>query len=85
MDYLKLYYDLSASTYTLEVWGASTKHPDCVNTMKHDRDNGNFTMSPLGTDVSLFQWLLYVASNMIFPTTSEDIVELAMMVRGLTK
>ena len=72
-----LYYDLVLQTYVLEIWGASTKHPDCVMTMKDAVDSGHFSPSILGDDVSLYQWLLYCASTMMWPHSSVKIVELA--------
>lgn len=58
---------------TLEVWGASTKHPDSKFYFS------DFQKSMwVDTDYQIFQWLLECASKMIFPSTAKDIATFAL-------
>lgn len=59
--------------YVLEVWGASTKHPDSI--FFFDR----FEKNPyLENRYQVFQWLLECASKMTWPMSAYKIAELAM-------
>ena len=63
-----------------ELWGASTKHADIIYSMKRDIENGLFTRSPLedNLDSDIFQWLLFVASLLMWRHTAKEIVEIAL-------
>lgn len=59
--------------YVLELWGASTKHPDTIFYFD------NFKKSDFFTDeVQVFQWLLECASKLNFPMHAYAIAEEAM-------
>ena len=65
--------------YTLELWGASTKHPDSSFSMKDyvfpfwaDRNNQE------DVDSLVFQWLLECASKMTFPYHAEQLARYAL-------
>ena len=59
--------------YTLELWGASTKHPDSVF---HYSD---FHRVPYFDDkCQVFQWLLWCASRLTFPFHAKQLVEYAL-------
>ena len=65
--------------YRLELWGASTKHPDSVFNMedfemafwvdKNDQEQ---------IDGQVFQWLLECASKLTFPPHAEELAKYAI-------
>lgn len=58
---------------TLEIWGASTKHPDSKFYFSDFQKTELFS-----EDVQIFQWLCECASKMTFPWTAKKIVEYAL-------
>lgn len=65
---IKVYYDSVNDDYTVECWGASTKHPDSVNKMSWDIEDGKFILNNyIEKKYQVYQWLLYVASQKTFP------------------
>ena len=57
-----------------ELWGASTKHPDirfCFSEWKHKNDF-------LDDEVQVFQWLLWIASNLTWPFHAKELAEYAL-------
>ena len=58
--------------YVLELWGASTKHPDSIFFFDEFKKNDLFD-----DEQQVFQWLLECASKMRFPSTAKQIAELA--------
>ena len=79
MDKYILYSDIKTKDTCLELWGASTKHPDCYFSMNWHCENGKFKKNTLWQDnmFDLYQWLLYIASCVTFPFTAKELVELA--------
>ena len=77
MSDLRLYY--KNDDFVFEIWGGSTKHPDSTFTFSawknreiipDLRDNYDF-------DYAWLQWLSYIASTMLFESTTRDILQLA--------
>lgn len=59
--------------YVLELWGASTKHPDSIF---HYSEWEN--KSPYFEDeYQVYQWLLYCASKLDFPFHAKNLVDYA--------
>ena len=58
-------YKNEENDYVCELWGASTKHPDSIFHMNAD---GEYKKSGLYDDdkYEVFQWLLWIASNLTF-------------------
>lgn len=64
--------------YRLELWGASTKHPDSIFYFSRwENADYLFTM-----DEQLFQWLCYCASCMRFSYHAKQIINFAIDERG---
>lgn len=63
--------------YVCELWGASTKHPDSMYYMNCDRE---YIKSCLYDDdkYEVYQWLLYIASNLTFRTYAKGLAEYAL-------
>lgn len=72
----KLYWN--SDDYVVELWGASTKHPDCVF---HFKDYEKSTWFD-NDSYHIFQWLLEIASKMIFYTTAKEIADFALSMYG---
>lgn len=67
----KLYSDIRTKDTKFELWGGSTKHPDCVYRYS------NFHASeylPRENAFQIFAWICECASRMAFPTTTLEIV-----------
>ena len=77
MDNIKLI--KSDNNYRLELWGASTKHPDVVFDMENDIKEGRFCLCPYeeSKEWNLYQWVLYCASRTMWRTTAIQLVEYA--------
>ena len=66
-------YQTEDGDYILELWAASTKHPDVVF---HFRD---FKKSEFVDEKhQVFQWLLECASKLTFPSHAKDLAEYAL-------
>lgn len=62
--------------YILELWGASTKHPDSV--FYYNDPKVGFVHSKIIEDkYQIYQWLLYCASCLDFPFHAKEVVEYA--------
>lgn len=60
-------------TWTLELWNASTKHPDCKFYFS------DFEKTPyIDEEHQVFQWLLECASKLMFPFYAKELVEYAL-------
>ena len=59
--------------YVCELWGASTKHPDCIY---HYTDFHKVDW--LEDEYQIFQWLLEIASKQEFPFHAKQIAEYAL-------
>lgn len=58
---------------TLELWGASTKHPDSTFYFS------DFKKSPyINEEHQIFQWLLECASKLDFPFHAKELTEFAL-------
>lgn len=70
-------YKTVENDYVCELWGASTKHPDCMFHMNYD---GKYKKSGFYDDdkYEVFQWLLMIASNMTFRPHAKAITEFAL-------
>jgi hypothetical protein len=75
---IKLYKN-DEGNYVLELWGASTKHPDSVFHMEDfkfpywaDRND------PAVVDGQVMQWLLECASRLTFPPYAKALAEYAL-------
>ena len=67
----------STKDWTCELWGASTKHPDSIFHMNAD---GKYKKSGLYDDdkYEVFQWLLWIASNLTFHFHAYSLASYAM-------
>ena len=68
----RMYSDIATKTTYIEAWGASTKHPDIVHTVKHDNPLGWLPMT------DLIQCFLRAASETMFPFHMRNYMEKAM-------
>ena len=70
---IKLYSNLETHDTYLELWGASTKHPDSVFQFS------NFKKTELLPDeVQIFQWILECASKLTWPFHAKELAEFAI-------
>lgn len=70
---IKLYSRISDHDTVLELWGASTKHPDSIFYFS------NFKKSEwVDEKAQIFQWLLECASKLNFPFHTYELAEFAM-------
>ena len=60
--------------YICELWGASTKHPDASFRYSEWEDKSPY----LEDEYQVFQWLLWIASNRLWPFHAKEVVEYAM-------
>lgn len=71
LDWLKLYY--YDNDLILELWGASTKHPDIVFRFS------SFEKSQwIDEKYQVFQWVLECASTLNFPMTAKGLAQFAL-------
>lgn len=65
--------------YILETWGASTKHPDAAFSFEQWRNDEipENIREFYDFDYAFIQWLAYVASKMMFESTTRRILQLA--------
>lgn len=71
----KLYSRISDHKTVLELWGASTKHPDSTFYFS------NFTLCDWFPSYrQLFQWILECASKLSFPIHARDLVDYALII-----
>lgn len=59
--------------YVLELWNASTKHPDSTFQFK-DFNKNEF----LDEEAQIFQWLLECASKLTWPQHAKELAEFAL-------
>lgn len=59
--------------YILELWGASTKHPDSMFRYSEWEDKISF----IENKYQVYQWLLYCASRLNFPLHAKSLVDYA--------
>ena len=67
-------YKNKVNGYVCELWGASTKHPDSIFFF----NDWEFKTDLMDDDLQIFQWLLYIASRLLFPPHAKDLVEYAL-------
>lgn len=72
MDRIRLY-DKEGCGKVLEIWGASTKHPD-VMFFFNDYKKVDF----IDEEHQVFQWVLECASKLLFPSTAKELAEYAL-------
>lgn len=71
----KLYSRISDHETVLELWGASTKHPDSTFYFS------NFTLCDWFPSYrQLFQWILECASKLSFPIHARELVDYALVI-----
>lgn len=73
VDNIKLYSRVSDKETILELWGASTKHPDSTFCFSNFRK-----CEFVDEDAQIFQWLLECASKLNFPFHAMELAEFAM-------
>ena len=66
------FYDSEKHIYVLELWGASTKHPDSI--FYFDEFEKNEYMED---KYQVYQWLLECASKMLWPFHAKQLVDYA--------
>lgn len=72
---IKLYKN-KENDYVLELWGASTKHPDSIFHMVADE---KFKINEyLDLQCQVFQWLLLCASELSWPFHAKALTEYAL-------
>ena len=59
--------------YVLELWGASTKHPDSIFYFDDFKKSDFFE-----DEMQVFQWLLECASKLTWPIHAKDLTEQAL-------
>lgn len=69
-------YKNDADDYVLELWGASTKHPDSIFHMKYDK---KFKICEyFSIESQIFQWLLLCASELTWKEHAKNLVDFAI-------
>ena len=56
-----------------EMWSSSTKHPDVIHRFSYWKNKSAY----IDNELQIYQWLLYVASDVLFPSRAKGIVEFA--------
>ena len=65
--------------YVLELWGSSTKHPDYVKKLSsYEKISRPLLKDYLTIEERLFYLLTYVASEMMWITTSKELLDIAL-------
>ena len=65
--------------YVLELWGASTKHPDYRKTLSsYENSHDDILLDCRSINERLFYFLTYVASEMLWINTSKELIEIAL-------
>lgn len=67
-------YENEENDYILELWGASTKHPDSMFRFSEWENKSNM----FAPKYQVMQWLLYCASQLTFPFYAKDLAEYAL-------
>ena len=70
---IKLYSDIETKDTILELWGASTKHPDSRFRFSDFQKTGFFDPR-----TEVFQWLLECASKLTWACHAYDLADFAM-------
>ena len=70
---IKCYKRENDNDYVLELWGASTKHPDSMFFFSEWQDKVDY----FEDEEQVYQWLLYCASRLTFPFYAKDLVDYA--------
>ena len=74
---VKLYNN--CNDYVLELWGASTKHPDYSKTLSSYENSHEDILRDCRTiNERLFYFLTYVSSDMLWISTSKELIEIAL-------
>lgn len=77
---VRLYSRLSDHETILEVWGGSTKHPDCIFSFKDFKMPECWKNKPdidQTNPVFIYQWLIQCASDMMWWFSTKEIVDFA--------
>lgn len=65
--------------YILELWSSSTKHPDYVKSLSsYEKISKPLLKDYLTIEERLFYLLTYVASEMMWISTSKELLEIAL-------
>lgn len=65
-----LYLVRTDNDVVFESWGSSTKHPDVIYKFSRWKNKSCF----IGVDNQIYQWLLFIASDTVFPFRAREIV-----------
>ncbi len=71
----KLYSRVSDGALVLELWGASTKHPDCVFEYTREERRSETCFQARWTQD--FKWLLSIAGKMLWVGTAIELTNMA--------
>lgn len=74
-DGIGFYSDIKTKDTILELWGASTKHPDTSFCFSAYKDRCAW----LTDEWLIFQWLVHCASRLSFPSSTLQVVEFAQL------
>lgn len=64
-----LYLVRTDNDVVFEGWASSTKHPDVIYKFSSWKNKSHF----IDVDCQIYQWLLFVASDMVFPFRAREI------------
>ena len=65
--------------YILELWGASTKHPDYYKKLSsYENVHSDILRETRDINERLFYFLTYIASEMLWITTSRELIDIAL-------
>ena len=67
-------YQNEENDYILELWGASTKHPDSIFRYSDWKDKSDM----FAPKYQIMQWLFYCASKLTFPFYAKELVNYAL-------
>ena len=81
MNEFQLYSNIENRKTYLAIWGASTKHPDCVFCLENLVKSEQFKLSDYCSfERNLFQFILYCASRLTFDFNAFQLTSYAMKI-----
>ena len=82
MNEFQLYSDIESKKTYFDIWGSSTKHPDCHFCLENLVKSEQFQLSDYcSIERNMFQFMLYCASRLNFDFNAYSVTIFAMKVQ----
>ena len=82
MNEFQLYSDIESRKTFLDIWGSSTKHPDCHFCLQNLVKSEQFQLSEYcSIERNMFQFMIYCASRLTFDFNAYCLTSFAMKVQ----